>query len=504
MSRRVQVLLASVALLAATRGVVALVDEGPAVAPALVELDPAQIARVVLTRGARRLVLERESGPASVSATGWIVRGPDGARAAARVGLDDLLLRVLAWRRDRPAGDDPSKHAAWAVTDDAARCLRLEDAAGQPLADLRVGRIAGVEVADVIGRGGNVDTSRLGLLVRRSDEALTWVVTDFFTRELEPEPRAWLASPLVSALEDVQRVAVDVPEGRVAMTFDAARQRAPAMEGDPRPVDGMRAHGLLTTVVGLRAVGLGAVGERPPETGAFSLEVVRVAAVEGEAAEGGTRTERVTAKVWLAPARTADGGPGVGPPRALLDAGRGVIEIEAAALERLRAQVREGFVRQRVFFGDLDDLAGLEWTRAGRSVIVERAGAGWRVRSRAADGAIDGPRPCDVGDVAPIVDGLMTLRAVAWDESATAALRTVLGAADGQQPPGQAPGNARVERVVLVDHGGSRQELAIADAPREGDGCRPASVSSAPRALWLDVRPLVDILGRLERLAGRP
>jgi hypothetical protein len=81
---------------------------------------------------------------------------------------------------------------------------------------------------------------------------------------------------------------------------------------------------------------------------------------------------------------------------------------------------------------------------------------------------------------------LLGLRAVSWDDDAAG--RPVDGG----------------DRVALVDGQGFRQELAIGDAPRDADGARPARVSTAERPFWLDVRPMGDILARLDSmLAGR-
>lgn len=307
MSRRVVVLAGLVVALACARGLVALVDAPAARPDALVALDPAEVARVVLSRGARRLVLERERGSA-----GWLVR--DGARSApALPRVDALLARVRAWRRDRPAGADPSRHAAHGVDDERARGLRLEAQDGRVLTDLLVGRIAGIELADSATRGGAVDTTRLGLFVRARGDDATWVVNEFFTRELEPDPDAWLAPPFFGlAREDVARVVV----GPLALTLD---ERGARVDGDARAPDPVKVHALTGAVLGLAPTTLGGEGDRPPGD-ALRVQVTT--------RDGASRE----ARVWTVPPST----------RALATSGEGVVELDPRTVDRLLARVREG------------------------------------------------------------------------------------------------------------------------------------------------------------------
>ena len=214
MSRRVAVLAVVVAALVVLRAGVAHLDAPASPSAALADFDPADVARVVVSRGARRLVVERD-------ATGWLVR--DGARSApALPRVDALLARVRAWRRDRPAGADPSKHASLGLDDEHARALRLEAQDGRVLAEVLVGRIAGIEVADSVAHGGALDTTRLGLFARARGDDATWVVNEFVTRELEPDADAWLAPPFFGLpREDVARVVV----GSLVVTLDASGAR---------------------------------------------------------------------------------------------------------------------------------------------------------------------------------------------------------------------------------------------------------------------------------------
>lgn len=297
MSRRVALLAGLVAALALARGLVALADRPPAPPPALVEVDPADVARVVLARGAATLTLARD--PAAPA--GWWVLGPGDARAAARPGVDALLARVAAWRVDRPAGDDPARHAERVLDEGRARGLRLEAADGRTLADLLVGRIAGIELAEALGSGGALDPRRLGLFVRRRGHDATWVVAEFLTRELEPEARAWLAPPLPVAAADVARLRL--PGLEVAFSDGDARR-----VDDPRPIAAARAAGLVFAALGLVPT---AVAADAPPPDALAVEVVTRDGVARQA------------RLWRAGGRALAAGPG------------GAVEVDPRGLERL-------------------------------------------------------------------------------------------------------------------------------------------------------------------------
>lgn len=316
MSPRLRTLLALVAGLLLTRGGVALVDRPPAPPAPLLDVDPAAVTRVVLGRGAASLALVREASAPG----GWVVVDEGGRRATARPGVDALLERLRAWRRDRPAGRDPTRHAEWGVSEERARTLRLEAASGEPLADLLVGRIAGIELADAVSQGGALDTRRLGLFVRERGEDATWVVNEFLTRELEPTPAAWLAPPLQGvAPEDVARL--EVRAGDLALALVFAPGAAPRLDGDPRPVEPGRARGLLLAALGLTPTGLPSVSQ-PPVTAAATVQVTTH--------DGTTRSTSVL--TVEAP----------GPPRALATGPDGaLLELDPRGLERLLARLRE-------------------------------------------------------------------------------------------------------------------------------------------------------------------
>lgn len=305
MSRRVRALLALVAALAALRGCAAWADRPPAPPPPLVDLDPARVTRLVLSRGATSLALARDA----TSPTGWSVVDAEGRTAAARPGVEALLARVRAWRCDRPAGGGAERHVEWGVSEGAARGLRI-DAADGVIADLLVGRIAGIELADAVTQGGRLDTRRLGLFVRRRGEDATWVVSEFLTRELEPTATSWAAPPLHGvAAPDVARLAVG--DTVVVLPPD----QPPRLESGA-PVDPARARALLGAALGLVPRALAAA---PSDAG------------EPRRLEVATRDGAVrAARLWSTPA----GG-------AIAEVPGGFVELEPRSVERLLAALAD-------------------------------------------------------------------------------------------------------------------------------------------------------------------
>lgn len=315
MSPRVRVLLCAVAGLALARGCVAALDRPPAPPPTFFEGDPASVTRVLLTRGAASLALSRDA----TSPSGWSIVDEAGRTAAARPGVDALLERVRAWRCDRPAGGGPERHAEWGVSGDAARGLRLEAAGGQVAADLLVGRIAGIELADAVTQGGALDTRRLGLFVRRRGEDATWVVSEFLTRELEPTAAAWALPPLHGvAPQDVTRLAVRGPGRSLVVLF--APEQPPRLENDPSPVDPARARTLLLCALGLMPRDLAGAMDGPGE--ALALELTT--------SDGSVRTCRL--RLPATP----------GPPRAFAGVPGGIVELDPRTVERLLTILAEG------------------------------------------------------------------------------------------------------------------------------------------------------------------
>lgn len=317
MSRRVRALTGLVAGLALLRGCVAALDRPPAPPPALLDVDPARVTRLVLTRGSTSLALSRDAA----SPAGWSLRDGAGRTAAARPGADALLERLRAWRCDRPAGGGPERHAEWGVSDDAARGLRLEGAEGEVVADLLVGRIAGIELADAVTHGGALDTRRLGLFVRRRGEDATWVVSEFLTRELEPTAAAWALPPLHGvAPQDVARLVVR--RGGATLTLALPPGQPPRLDGDPAPIDPDRARALVQCALGLAPKDLAG----PPAAG----EPLEEVGLEVTTHDGAVRACRL----W----RLAT----PGPPRTLAEVPGGVVELEPRRVERLLTVLREG------------------------------------------------------------------------------------------------------------------------------------------------------------------
>ncbi len=392
MSRRVALLAACVATLALARVGVSTLDVAGAAsggAPFLAR-DPDDVARVVLSRGGAALELAR--GPA-----GWVVRTPRGD-VRAREGVDALVERIRAWRRERLAGADPALHAGWSVDEASARAVRLVGADGAVLADLLVGRIAGIELEDVRDQGAALDTSRLGLLVRARGDDRTWFVRDFVTRELEPDPRAWFVRPFAGLTpEAVRRLTL---AGAVSADVAVEPGRPIRFEADPRPVDAPALQAFLSWLRQVEVTGPGAADH---DASPAAVRLVLELAGDDEA--------RTTLRADLAP--RARGW--------TLRVEGEAFELDAAGVERALAGARGGLVRRRLLPIWPRDVRRLEWSAAAgapgapRAVALARAadGVGWEVPG-SLRGPAGAPRPVAPARVEAALEALLGLHVTAW------------------------------------------------------------------------------------------
>lgn len=455
MSPRVRGLLVLVGLAALLRLGLALLGGGPGfeLAPPLLGPAAAGVApqRVVLARGDREVTLELRP-PDLPGPSRWVVSRPAGRAPANDDGVEALLQRVQSWRRDRRAGDDPARHLEWGVDGPTARRVRLEDGSGARLAELLVGTIAGVEREAALATGGRLDTARLGLFVRPADEATTWIVSDFVTRELEPDPAVWLAPPLPRATPGaVRRLAVAGP-GHTSSVLLAPDQPA-RLEGDARLPDPARVRALLAAALELTARDVAPPG--PPPATALRLEVTLDDGRRGAAAlwqaDGGWR------------AASLDGG---APGAALV--------VEPALAARVAALAPD-LVRRRLVYSDAQHARRVhvvtrdaEWTLARLPVAPRERDAGWLLVST-------GPRRpltwrvLDQAAALPLLERAHGLEAVAWDPSAPA------------------PASDPDVRVTLVDDRRDRADVTLGpvddhDAARR----RPGRATTAPTPFWVD------------------
>src|SRR5581483_1179485 len=143
--------------------------------------------------GRSPLVLARAQGGA------WVVASAKSFPARAGK-VDQLLARIRSWKRERTAGE-AKNHEQFSVTREKGIGVRIEDFAGAPLADILVGALTGLDPEEARNKGGNVDTSRIGRYMRLADEDPVYVVSDFVTGELEPDPQEWLERPITGGDE---------------------------------------------------------------------------------------------------------------------------------------------------------------------------------------------------------------------------------------------------------------------------------------------------------------
>ena len=261
-SRRVVALGVLVAALGVARGVQALRGDGYEPAAPLARFEVSEVARIELSRGEAAVNLVRGEG-------GWVVASHGGLPAHGRV--DQILARVRSWRRERVAGDDPEAEAEWNVDGAQTRRLVLRDGDGATLADLRIGGITGIEREDLRESGYSVDTDTLGLFVRAGDEPRVYVVTEFVTGDLEPEPGRWYRQPALAVdVNGLRALAVSRAGARAVV----ALHPAPRFVDDPRPVDALALRGLLFHLA--RIVVVGPAEALPPDDAvAFELDPAR-------------------------------------------------------------------------------------------------------------------------------------------------------------------------------------------------------------------------------------
>ncbi|MEZ6188159.1 MAG: DUF4340 domain-containing protein [Planctomycetota bacterium] len=417
-SRRVIVWGGLVLSLLALRGLLALTQTRYEPPGALLEFDPERVDRVELASGEARVVLEREG-------EGWVVASAGGLPAHAGVGA--LIERLAGWRRERVAGDAPRE--GWGVSGAGARRVTL--AAGtEVLAELLVGQVTGIEAEDVREVGYALDTSQLGLFVRRPDEQRVYVVTDFVTRELEPDPRRWFAPPVPLEAAAIARVQRAGPEG-----YDL-RPGPFRFANDPTPVDPRAAGSLWSWFAGLRVVGL-APEDAPTGGATYRLE-----------AGGGALELSLGSR---------DG-------RGFLALGGRVLEVEPLAADRLLQATREALIRRALALSSPRDVVRVEVTRGELQRAFVFGQGGW-LREDGAPAGID---------VSATVAALGQVQ-VRWGEPATGKLASAgLSLIDAR-------GN--VETLWLLDGapaGGERIALSEVSLVAEVEG-RP--LSEALRAL---------------------
>lgn len=442
MSPRLKVLLGLVVALAAALGALRLLRPGYRPAGLLVDAAPARVARVELFRAGRPpLVLVKQEQ--------WRVESHGGLPAR---GVDELLARLLSWRRERLASTEPSAWASQQVDDATARHVRLWGVAGEPIADLRVGGITGIEAEDIRDKGSALDTSRLGLFVRRADEPETWVVTEFVTRELEPDPRTWFMRPFTPPpRESLRRLRFErgLERFSVALAFD--RPLVLEREGQPPvPADPQMVGGLLVGLESLETIAAAPAGAAPP------TDAMRLSIDTGEAGDAPLLVtgETLELTAWMDRERAllqVKGGP--------------ALEVTRLTGERLARLAAADLVRRRVLSFQPSDLNRLE-LRGPTTRTVTRSGGEWRAAGPLPPGAID-----------PALERLGKLEVVAWDPSAPL-------------PP---PGSPELHWAT------PRGDLGALRFGAEAGGRRAVAIQGLPPG-WVDAAAAAELLRALEAL----
>jgi hypothetical protein len=396
---RVLVLALLVAALALTDAAVIAIDrraeESRApLAGSLVSFNPQAVHKVTVSRAQRPpIVLERRGSE-------WVVASHRGYPA--RPGrVDATLQRVLGWKRERLAG--AANVGGFAITPDRAITIELEDEKGRPVASdpqgrpvsaVLVGSLTGVDTESARQHGGNLDPHSIGRYVRAAPDESVFVVNDFVSGELEPEPGEWLDRPLVSA-----------EEGKVRALVLAGRDGAPlGLQFDPRdprtsegrPLDLERARALLRDVLSLAPTDV-AQSDEELRLGLSSPRLTIDLALEGVPARA-----RIQIGDEIAPSATVSY-PGLSPPSqgaspplvpVRVSGKPAVALVPAIATNRIFAASPESVVLEHAFGEHAPEtVVRVELVRGDHSIVLSQE-QGWGV-SVVTSGSAGARRPLD-------------------------------------------------------------------------------------------------------------
>ncbi|MBI3724241.1 DUF4340 domain-containing protein [bacterium] len=250
MSARLLWVLSVVIALAALDGSIAWKDsaqesERPRPGRPLVSFSPGAVFRMKITRAAKPpLVLVR-------SGEGFVLESSHGYPVN-QGRVEVMLARFLSWTRDRVAGEKTTNHALFQTTRENGIAVRLETASGSTVADLVVGGLTGVPLDASHENHGQLDPKALGRYVRLLPEESVYVVSDFVTGELEPDPAEWIERPIVKGdPEKVTLLAISRREGSLLQIAFGSPYARLLPEG--RPVDPVLARELVSDFLRLSA-----------------------------------------------------------------------------------------------------------------------------------------------------------------------------------------------------------------------------------------------------------
>lgn len=346
-------------------------SERTPLAGSLLTFNTTAVRKLTIARsGKTPIVLER-------TAAGWVVASHKGYPA--RGGrVDGIIQRLASWKRERLAGEKASQ-TKFGVTSETGISVKLEGEQGRAIGELVVGSLSGVDSEDARANGSHIDPSKIGRYVRVLPDDSIYVVSDFVTGELEPEPSEWLERPAGGTEEGkVRGIQISHRLGAVvAFHLDPQDARL----ADNRPIDLEKARPIVRQILGLAPADV-CVNEDDPRLGLATPRATFDVVLEGspaparmsvgdEVAGTGSATypgfSPPTAEKWgpLVPVRIT------GRPSAVL--------VQASSLEPILTAKTDPLVLTHALSPRVDGVTRLELTKDGRTITLSQEGADWTV-----------------------------------------------------------------------------------------------------------------------------
>jgi hypothetical protein len=432
MSLRVRVLAGLVVALAVIRAVLFVTEAQGPVDRSLLRFDSAKVARIVLSQGSERLVIEEDS----LKDGRWRVASR-GDLPVLEGAPQQLIARLRDWRSERTVGSASDRYADWGVSDALGRRVRLEDRDGAVLADVLVGRITGIDRDLARESGFNVDSSKLGLYVREAGQAEVVVVNDFASETLGPNARAWFLRPLVRG-EATTVVRVSLSRKDEAFTLRLKPDPA-AFVGDARPPDPPKVFGFLQGLFRLEILG--------PAEGATPPDATRLRVDLNDGSSQALTLWEGEDKRWF------------------VEAGALRAEVPAHIAQGVAATRANDLAQRKLVRYGYQDLRRLYWITDDDEISLRRhhEDRRWYASRTGPNRALVG-RQHSRDAVDPLAKLVTALEVTRWDA----------GAADSFASP--------YARVILFDRRGDRLELTLGEL-RGGE--RALKLSSVPVPGWI-------------------
>ena len=340
-------------------------------AGSLLSFNPTAVHKLTLTRSGRTpIVLERTpAGWVAASHKGYPTRGGQ---------VDRLLQRLAGWKRERVAGEQASQ-AKFGATRETAISIELEGEQGHSIGELLMGSLTGIDSEVARKENGHVNPDSIGRYVRVPPDDSVYVVSDFVTGELEPEPLEWLERPADPSEESkVRGVQIAHRLGDiVAFHLDPMDPRLL----DNRPIDGDKARAIARQIISLPPADV-CLNDDDPRLGLTAPRATIDLVLEGnpsptrllvgdEVAGTGSATypgfSPPTAEKWgpLVPVRIS------GRPGAVL--------VQSSSVDAILGAKSDPLVLTHALSPRPDGVTRLELTRDGRTITLEQEGGTWTV-----------------------------------------------------------------------------------------------------------------------------